>query len=70
MMDPGTAPSSISGDQHMTDGTSPGRRSRRAGWRGPGITVGQVQKLGIGPNSPRFQTARRACLKPLAGVLP
>ena len=38
--------------------------------RGPGITVGQLQKLGIDPNSPQFQSARRACLKPLTGVLP
>lgn len=38
--------------------------------RGPDITVGQLQKLGIDPNSPQFQSARRACLKPLTGVLP
>ena len=38
--------------------------------RGPGITVGQLQKLGIDPNSPQFQSARRACLRPLTGVLP
>lgn len=38
--------------------------------RGPGISPGQLAKLGIDPNSPQFQSARRTCLKPLSGVLP
>jgi hypothetical protein len=38
--------------------------------RGAGFNQGQLTKLGIDANSPRFQSARRACLKPLSGVLP
>jgi len=38
--------------------------------RGPGISAGRLAKLGIEPNSPRFQSARRTCLRPLSGVLP
>jgi hypothetical protein len=38
--------------------------------RGPGINPGQLQKLGIDVNSPQFQAASRACLKPIPGGLP
>jgi hypothetical protein len=38
--------------------------------RGPGVNAGQLQKLGIDPNSPQFQAANRACLKPIPGALP
>ena len=38
--------------------------------RGLGINQGQLQQLGINPNSPQFQSARRACLRPISGVLP
>jgi hypothetical protein len=38
--------------------------------RGPGVNPGQVQKLGIDPNSPQFRSAVRACLKPIPGALP
>jgi hypothetical protein len=38
--------------------------------RGPGFSQGQMAKLGIDPNLPQFETARRACQRPVPGVLP